>query len=61
MSAETWHEERERLIQLLRAIELGEVTHIDEDGLRQLQATSPDNVRLLQQRLAQLNSRLGER
>ena len=45
---------------LLRAIEMGEVTHIDETDFRQLQATNPDNVASLKQRLAMLNSRLGE-
>jgi hypothetical protein len=60
MRAETWHEERNRLVQLLQAIETGEITHIDEDGLRQLQATNPDNVDLLKQRLAKLNARLSE-
>jgi len=60
MHTETWHEERNRLVQLLRAIETGEITHIDEDGLRQLQATNADNVSSLKSRLAKLNGRLGE-
>lgn len=60
MPAETWHEERNRLVQLLRAIERGEITHIDEDGLRQLQATNSENVSSLRHRLAKLNARLGE-
>lgn len=59
MSAESWHEERDRLVQLLRGIESGKITHIDEDDLRQLQATSPENVGVLKKRLAQLNARLG--
>lgn len=59
MSAETWHEERERLVRLLKAIESGDVTHIDQEGLRQLQATNPENVVVLKERLAKLNSRLG--
>lgn len=59
MSAETWHEERERLVRLLKAIESGDVTHIDQEGLRQLQATNPENVVILKERLAKLNSRLG--
>jgi hypothetical protein len=42
VSPENWREERDRLVQLLRANESGEVTHIDEDGLRQLQATTPE-------------------
>lgn len=57
---ESWHEERKRLVELLRAIETGEITHIDKDGLRELQAANSENVRLLEQRLAKLNARLGE-
>lgn len=60
MSAENWHEERDRLRQLLQGIESGSVTHIDEEDLRQLQATNPDNVEQLKQRLEQLNTRLGD-
>lgn len=59
MPAESWHEERHRLVQLLEAIESGEITYIDEDGLRPLQATTAENVHLLKQRLAKLNGRLG--
>ncbi len=58
--SETWHEERDRLVQLLHAIESGEITHIDEDGLRQLQATTTQNVGLLKERLSKLNRRLSE-
>lgn len=58
MSAERWHEERDRLIRLLQGIESGTITHIDED-LRQLQATNPENVARLKERLAKLNARLG--
>jgi len=58
VTAESWHEERDRLIQLLRAIESGKITHIDEDDLRQLQATNPENVAVLKERLAKLNARL---
>ena len=60
MSAENWHEERDRLVQLLQAIESGKVTHIDEDGLRQLQATNPENIAVLKERLEKLNARLGD-
>jgi hypothetical protein len=60
MSAENWHEERDRLVQLLGAVDAGDVTHIDQDHLRQLQATNPKNVAMLRDRLAELNSRLGE-
>ena len=60
MSAENWHEERDRLVLLLEAIESGKITHIDEDDLRQLQATNLENVALLKERLAKLNARLGD-
>ena len=59
MAAETWHEERNRLLQLLEGIESGEITHIDQDGFGPLQATTTENVDLLKQRLAKLNARLG--
>jgi len=61
VSAENWHEERDRLVELLQAIESGKVTHIDEDNLRQLQPTSPENIALLKERIAQLNARLGDK
>ena len=60
MSSENWHEERDRLVQLLAAIDAGDVTHIDQDHLRQLQATNPKNVAMLRDRLAELNIRIGE-
>ena len=60
VSAENWHEERDRLVRLLKAIETGKVTHIDQKDLRQLQATTPENVEALKRRLAQLNARLGK-
>ena len=60
MLSENWHEERDRLTRLLKAIESGEITHIDEEDLRQLQATTPKNIEVLKQRLAQLNARLGK-
>lgn len=60
MLSENWHEERDRLVRLLEGIESGKITHIDEDDLRQLQATTPENVALLKDRLAQLNLRLGD-
>lgn len=59
MSAENWHEERDRLVRLLRAIETGKVSHVDEDGLRELQAANPENIAVLRKRLADLNARLG--
>ena len=57
---ENWHEERDRLLQLLGAIESGKVTHIDEAELRELQATTPENIAKLKDRLAALNARLGD-
>lgn len=60
VGTENWHEERDRLVRLLNAIECGKVTHVDEDDMRQLQPTNPDNVSSLRQRVAQLNARLGE-
>jgi len=59
VSAENWHEERDRLVRLLRAIETGKVSHVDEDGLRELQAANPENIAVLRKRLADLNARLG--
>jgi hypothetical protein len=59
VSAENWHEERDRLVQLLKGIESGEITHVDEEDLRQLQATSPENIAVLKERLARLNALLG--
>jgi hypothetical protein len=56
---ESWHEERNRLARLLRAIEAGTVTHIDQQGLRQLQPTNALNVSKLRQRLEVLDGRLG--
>ena len=57
--SENWREERDRLIRLLAAIESGKITHVDEENLRQLQATSPENIELLKKRLEELNDRLG--
>jgi hypothetical protein len=59
VSVENWHEERDRLIELLEAIESGKVSHIDEEDLRQLQPTNPEHIALLKERLAKLNARLG--
>jgi len=61
VSAENWHEERNRIVELLEAIESGKVTHIDEENLRQLAPTNPKNIALLRERLAQLNARLGDK
>jgi transcriptional regulator with AAA-type ATPase domain len=59
VSAENWHEERDRQVRLLKAIDSGEVTHVDEEDMRQLQATTSENVEALKQRLAELNDRIG--
>lgn len=59
--SENWHEERDRLVRLIAAIESGTVTHIDEKNRRELQATTSQNVEALKDRLAQLNARLGDR
>jgi hypothetical protein len=61
VSAENWHEERNRIVELLEAIESGKVTHIDEENLRQLAPINPKNIGLLSERLAQLNARLGDK
>lgn len=58
MSAENWHEERDRLVRLLKAIETGKVSHVDEEDLRELQAVNPENIAALKKRLADLNARL---
>jgi hypothetical protein len=59
VSTENWSQERERLVRLLEAVEAGTVTHIDQENLRQLQATNSDNVTAIKARLAELNKRLG--
>lgn len=57
--SESWHEERDRLVKLLDGIERGTVTHVDENGLRQLQATNSENITWIRSRIAELNRRLG--
>lgn len=57
--SENWHEERDRLVKLLAAIQSGEVTHVDQSDMRELKATNPVNVDALKARLKQLNARLG--
>lgn len=58
VNSENWHEERHRLVRLLKGIESGEVTHIDEEDRFELKATSPAKVVVLKERLAKLNARL---
>ena len=60
MGTENWTEERERLVRLLEGIDSGKITHVDEDDLRQLQATNEENIAALRARLAELNTRLDE-
>ena len=59
MSTENWTEERARLVRLLKAIESGRITHVNQAGLPQLQGTNERNVSALKERLAELNIRLG--
>ncbi|MEO7277917.1 MAG: hypothetical protein ABIW33_07845 [Sphingomicrobium sp.] len=59
MDSENWVEERDRLEKLLDGIEAGEITHVDEQDLRELQATTEGNIAALKARLAELNDRLG--
>jgi hypothetical protein len=61
VSAENWHEERDRLIRLLKAIETGKITYIDEVDERQLRAATPENIEAIRKRLAELDARLGSR
>ena len=58
--SENWHEERDRLVALLEAIETGKITHVDQEQFSQLQAASPHNIALLKDRLAKLNDRLAD-
>ena len=58
--SENWHEERDRLLQLLEGIEAGKITHIEQEYLGQFQAANPKNVAVLKERLAKLNARLGQ-
>jgi len=60
LGAENWHEERDRLLQLLKGIEAGNITHIEEDGQWQLRATNAENIAVLKERLATLNARIGD-
>jgi len=60
VSTENWAEERERLVRLLEGVDIGNVTHVDQDGTDQLRPTNENNVAALRARLAELNKRLGE-
>ena len=59
MAGESWHEERDRIMQLLSGIDSGVATHVDQENLRQLAAVNPHNLAALKERLANLNARLG--
>ena len=60
VSAESWHEERDRLVQLLEGIESGRITHFDEDDTGQLRReTTVQQVDRLKRRVAELDTRLG--
>jgi hypothetical protein len=60
VATENWQEERDRLVELMEAIDSGTITHIDEADLRQLQVANPENIALLRERLAKLKARLGD-
>ena len=57
--SESWHEERERLVKLLEGIRSGKITHVDAEGLRELQVATPQNIEWIGTRVAELNRRLG--
>ena len=61
MAGESWHEERDRIMRLLKGIDSGIVTHVDQENLRQLAAVNPGNLAVLQERLANLTARLGNK
>ena len=57
--SESWLQERDRLVKLLKGIRSGQITHVDVDGLRELQATNPESIDWIESRVAELNRRLG--
>ena len=60
MSAENWHEERDRLVKLVKGIESGAITRFDEGDPRQvLIETATQRLDRLKRRVAELDSRLG--
>ena len=62
MSAENWHEERDRLVKLVEGIESGEITHVDEGNAGQvLIETAAQRLNRLKRRVAELDTRLGPR
>jgi hypothetical protein len=60
VSGESWHEERDRLVQLLHGIESGNILQVAPGDLRPPQATSRENIAVLKARVVQLNARLGD-
>jgi hypothetical protein len=61
VNTENWAEERDRLVKLLEAVDAGNITHVDQDGTDQLRPTNENNIAALRARVAELNTRLGER
>jgi hypothetical protein len=60
VSAENWHEERDRLVKLVAAIESGQITRLDEgDPGKILIETATQRLDRLKRRVAELDSRLG--
>ena len=60
MSAENWHEERNRLAKLVAGIESGKITRFDEDAPGQVVIeTATQRLDRLKRRVAELDSRLG--
>jgi len=57
--SENWHEERDRLVKLLKAIESGKISHVDENGFCLIETTNPENIEWIKERIAELNRRLG--
>ena len=56
--SENWHEERSRLLDLLKSVEDGKTTQFNDPATGELRRANPDNVGRLKGRLALLNFRL---
>ena len=60
VSAENWHEERDRLAKLVKGIESGKITRFGEGETGQVVAeTAAQRLDRLKRRVAELDSRLG--
>jgi hypothetical protein len=60
VSSENWHEERDRLVRLVKGIESGTITRFDEGDPRQVRIeTAAQRLDRLKCRVAELDSRLG--